>query len=554
MLIIPVEQLDEWERELQNYEATLEEMANASLDMKEELGAVEQWFRVLTEAERTAALYSLLQQATQVQIRFFLTVLQQMASKTPINHLLSPASFEKGKSCHFTMIADLDAMQQKLNSAMSQLTFDNPPRRTNSNPPVTPSPRNSRHLDPSTIQAMFPDAAAALAHQRSLLTSNRNSMNGLPATNAPSAANAPRSPALQAAKDAWPSSTETPMKIRPRSAELASWQGTATPPISQNIKSPRVQNQSTPSITEDLTSPFGIPGGGSWASMVNTPVVPMFQNPHTTSQRGDTDLGNATAMKLAAWNASNVSSVSGGVISLDSDVRKFRRGKTQQSHQQSNDTLATPTHITSAARGGSPSNILMYDEHGQLLQLTPQRLGQMRGVPVQQSSPLTTKSRPTSPYPPGFAQFQHLPLTSPVGLGLGPQQTYLQPYDSSPILAPPDFSQGYLSDHSPDRRGGGSPGIGGKTKLHANNGRRAASTVKHQEDPLDPALLNDIPSWLRSLRLHKYTENLADVKGGVVALAQLTDEDLEKRGVSALGARRKLLKVFEMIKNGGQGQ
>jgi RNA-binding protein VTS1 len=92
----PGEQLDEWERELQHYEATLEEMASASLDMKEELGAVEQWFRVLTEAERTAALYSLLQQATQVQIRFFLTVLQQMASKTPVNHLLSPASFEKG--------------------------------------------------------------------------------------------------------------------------------------------------------------------------------------------------------------------------------------------------------------------------------------------------------------------------------------------------------------------------------------------------------------------------------------------------------------------------
>jgi hypothetical protein len=95
-LIVLGEQLDEWERELQNYEATLEEMANASLDMKEELGAVEQWFRVLTEAERTAALYSLLQQATQVQIRFFLTVLQQMASKTPVNQLLSPASFEKG--------------------------------------------------------------------------------------------------------------------------------------------------------------------------------------------------------------------------------------------------------------------------------------------------------------------------------------------------------------------------------------------------------------------------------------------------------------------------
>src|SRR5579859_3140813 len=197
-------------------------------------------------------------------------------------------------------------MQQKLNSAMSQLSFENTPRRTNSNPPpVSPSPRNSRHLDPSTIQAMFPDAAAALAHQRSLLTSNRNSINGgLPSTTVSN--NPPRSPARQAAKDAWPStSTETPVatKIRPRSADLTSWQ-TSTPTVSQSVKSPRVQPQNvgTPSISEDLTSPFGVPGGGSWASMVNTPVVPMFQNPHTTSARGDTDLANATAMKLAAWN------------------------------------------------------------------------------------------------------------------------------------------------------------------------------------------------------------------------------------------------------------
>jgi hypothetical protein len=71
-------------------------MANSSLDLKEELGAVQQWFRVLKESERTAALYGLLQQATQVQIRFLLTVLQQMASKAPVNQLLSPASLEHG--------------------------------------------------------------------------------------------------------------------------------------------------------------------------------------------------------------------------------------------------------------------------------------------------------------------------------------------------------------------------------------------------------------------------------------------------------------------------
>jgi len=85
-------------------------MAAASLDVnfKEELSAIEQckitsWhlmglcsfvetgFKVLSEAERTAALYSLLQHSTQVQIRFFITVLQQMARSDPMTALLSPA-------------------------------------------------------------------------------------------------------------------------------------------------------------------------------------------------------------------------------------------------------------------------------------------------------------------------------------------------------------------------------------------------------------------------------------------------------------------------------
>ncbi|THH12869.1 hypothetical protein EW146_g7296 [Bondarzewia mesenterica] len=87
------EAIDQWFENLQNYEVTLEEMAAASLDVnfKEELSAIEQWFKVLSEAERTAALYSLLQHSTQVQIRFFITVLQQMARADPMTALLSPA-------------------------------------------------------------------------------------------------------------------------------------------------------------------------------------------------------------------------------------------------------------------------------------------------------------------------------------------------------------------------------------------------------------------------------------------------------------------------------
>ena len=83
-----------WLVEIDNYEKTLEEMAAATLDQdfKDELGAIEQWFRVLSEPERTAALYALLQQATQVQTRFFIGVLQEMAKNQPVSGVLSPAN------------------------------------------------------------------------------------------------------------------------------------------------------------------------------------------------------------------------------------------------------------------------------------------------------------------------------------------------------------------------------------------------------------------------------------------------------------------------------
>ena len=70
-------------------------------------------------------------------------------------------------------------------------------------------------------------------------------------------------------------------------------------------------------------------------------------------------------------------------------------------------------------------------------------------------------------------------------------------------------------------------------------GRRGSS--KGTENPTDPNLLNDIPAWLRSLRLHKYTDNLKDLN--LKDLIELDDEALEKRGVKAGGARRKMLKV-----------
>ena len=101
----------QWLADIDQYENTLEEMAAATLDQdfKDELSAIEQWFRVLSEAERTAALYALLQQTTRVQIRFFIQVLQQMSKGHPMSGLLSPANFgEKGESLYPNCIPEIE--------------------------------------------------------------------------------------------------------------------------------------------------------------------------------------------------------------------------------------------------------------------------------------------------------------------------------------------------------------------------------------------------------------------------------------------------------------
>lgn len=56
----------------------------------------------------------------------------------------------------------------------------------------------------------------------------------------------------------------------------------------------------------------------------------------------------------------------------------------------------------------------------------------------------------------------------------------------------------------------------------------------------------DVPAWLRSLRLHKYNPIFESSKWQ--DMLKLDDEALLAKGVAALGARRKLLKVFDQVK------
>ncbi|KAH9485206.1 Protein VTS1 [Psilocybe cubensis] len=67
-----------------------------------------------------------------------------------------------------------------------------------------------------------------------------------------------------------------------------------------------------------------------------------------------------------------------------------------------------------------------------------------------------------------------------------------------------------------------------------------------REEEFEPEMLNDIPTWLRSLRLHKYTSAFDGLTWQEMVV--LDDATLEAKGVAALGARRRLLRTFEHVR------
>lgn len=432
-------------------------------------------------------------------------------------------------------------MTQKLSDAMSKLsTGENRQSMSMGRPPPSPGAgkRNSG-LDTSTINSMFPDAAAAIAKQKAEFT---NIVGIAPASNRNSTVGDRSSmvaPTISAPEDASKRDNNAPPgspwneSNRPKSSGQQQHQPmgqfTQPPPSAGGLRSPRLplQNDSNNVQTTTLNaleansnmpmlSPSYAPGG-SWASQLSTPMVANFNQPQNQADM----VANATAMKLAALSTVN------NRIQLD-DVRKYRRARSSEAHGAGNGPLSP----------GLPNmgntNILMTNEMGQVL--TPQQAAALQAQHLAAMS--GRRSRPSSP---GFAmQGQGMPamgnFTSPQSNGF-----LTADYAASGLM---NNGMGALNlgqfgigmGHDGNFMGGDNSQI---DRGRSPRGRRGSS--KPPEDPTDPGLLQDIPNWLRSLRLHKYTDNLKDLKWQ--ELIELDDEGLEKRGVNALGARRKMLKV-----------
>ena len=349
-----------------------------------------------------------------------------------------------------------------------------------------------------------------------------------------------------------------------------------------------VVNASRPKSTEFSGTPLSPrPGGGeasatsgdSWASMVNTPLIPMFQK--------DTRIApqtlDAAASKLNDWSNKNAAS---GVPRMG-DPTIHRRTKPL-------------SHDGNTQNPGHGSSHAVYDDNGNLLlpgatsvqqnqqgrrnvggnnnsgvggpggwsgtrspalsNTSSNRFGGiddggglgngMNGLGMLMGGPPMGMGSPGLGMPMGgMGPMSPFNMNMLMNMGLSPEAQLL-----AAQMAASGFGQPNMFGMQPlaaglnmnnNRRGppsGRSPGL----KSASSVGSRTDGGTPKAEDDVDPALLHDIPAWLRSLRLHKYTPNFEGAKWQDMVM--MDEAALEAKGVAALGARRKMLKTFEVVR------
>ncbi|KAL1408849.1 Flap-structured DNA-binding and RNA-binding protein [Vanrija albida] len=532
------EQIDQWFKHLASWEATLEEMAAASTDQNftEELGAIEQWFRVLSEAERTAALYSLLQHSTPVQIRFFLSVLQHMAQADPMTAMLSPspAGVTAG------MESKLAGMGLKSPSAGGGSGF-------------TGSPTGNHYLDPQS--AFDPNANKA----KSLRTNRISAPGTLISTEARWSSQLDQvmergpSPGLD---EASVRSRSPQPDIRPKSTDFTGGSGHEPSGYSRST-TPRLSvgpgglGLGLPSGVEaspvNPSSP--LVNSGNWASMVNTPLAPMFND-------GGKENLNSTALSLASLQLAAGAAAAANRVQLD-DARKYRRAPSATSSTGANsrnvsgasyggdDDGRTSPFPGNGAFGGWNAGSRSGGDFGSLGLGDPAALASLSmnlaNVNLGGLNPLT----PNAVQMLAMAQAQ----AQAAQLSQAAQAAQLGGYGypgSSGLNAPRGGNRIPSSGRRSPLPGGKAGSPGPQAAPQQGGGGAGGGAGVAGPDDVDPKVLEDVSTWLRVLRLHKYTANFE--RSNWRDMTIMTDQDLQDKGVAAQGARSKFLKVFYNVR------
>lgn len=353
-------------------------------------------------------------------------------------------------------------------------------------------------------------------------------------------------------------------------------------------------NQNLANIAEAQLSP--LLANPNWAAMMSTPLMSSFNGDGAS---GNADFGNSTSNWAASSYASNNSNIvlddakkfrrqgrasdagldaanasSGsvqGILSNMYDQSKRQNGSSQPPlQQQPSSTLGSSNQAAALSAQQNWRNV-----NGLLNHAASPNLSQHGGLPGSpelgnlanlqaamqgMSSPQIAMANLLAAQQQIQQQMQlqqNLNMLnsmgmSPMGvLGMN-NQLQNQQMLSSPVLGGLGvgmFSAPHLSGSGNSNRDRRSPRPSDRSTFGGD--KKAAPPIvpgcgTNPDEPVDMKLISDVPAWLRSLRLHKYTTNFetTDWRDMVV----MDEAALEAKGVAALGARRKLLKVFENVR------
>ena len=273
------------------------------------------------------------------------------------------------------------------------------------------------------------------------------------------------------------------------------------------------------------------PMAQSWASMVNTPAIPMFPQITHDQQPNGRNL-DVAVNKFGAANP----------VPIMEDPKKFRRPSKTNSVISNSDQHSEDQQNGGDRRGfrnvSGTTNGSNHNPNGN--QPGPGNWGSTLRSPA--LSPGIGGFNDDSGLNPGIGIGGfNMSLASP-GVGMGLSPLIMNPEVIMAQIAAARYQSMVLQKQQQQAahqraRSVRSPGV--KSSV---SGR----TDKKDEEEVDPKVLEDVPAWLRSLRLHKYTPNFEGMNWRDMVI--LDEPQLEAKGVAALGARRKMLKTFEVVR------
>lgn len=458
-------------------------------------------------------------------------------------------------------------MQSQMEAKLAQMNLKSPSLK--SGLPASPTARNfsggSRPnigLDTNPNGFLSPDAAslpsaggndpaATLAQQRARLEARK----------ANNAAHRISAPALSASLDnrTWVSGSNQLGQVDERPNSPAAQELTIPSP-NANASRPKstdftgAANALKSNKLEDGMSPMA---EGSWASMVNTPLMPMFKDTRSSQQSLD-----AAAVKLNDWTATG-----GNGVPLISDppkrLNRLSKGSTQLNDEESHSSSSNQGNNQHAQQrntrnvggvgngfggqggwAGARSPALSQNSRHNDDNNNMNGLG-MAGFGMGMGSPGLGMGMP------GMAGFGGMPL-SPFG-NMFNMQNLAAMNNMTPeqllalqMTAAAQLGQAGLGGFGIGMHPQSSPSARSGLRSARSPGKSPSVREKKDEEDVDPKVLEDVPAWLRSLRLHKYTPNFEDTNWKDMVM--MDEAALEAKGVAALGARSKMLKTFEIVR------